>query len=409
MLPDRTPITPDLACTFTHQKPYVSCKWLQAILERSSLSDPPAQMADFKPLVYTGLNPAGSHLQPVYNHHLLSGFAFTVPSHISLESPRLEAAVQLHGGMICSSSQRDTGDRSCVLIVTDMQREDLGCVLPKVTNLHITTVDHILEAMLRSDTSGMMIPVPKERLPKADHAVPNQSSRPASIKRKSFPGLTAPAAKRQHTQHVQAAGANAPVLSAQDNQAEASEAATEVHARRPASLHSSPDAHLQAAQPTDASSQDVAAGSDGPNDPPHAAQEADARPSSSTAPPQQPGGSSQGAIPDNNTVLWEPLVVRVQSPVSPRGDGQTGLTTTPNFKRFRKLQPRLAAHGTVPFSTKGYVENNIDSEAFLKLQKSKQQQQRVAEELFNANVRVQKQPAASKPVRGRGRGRGRAV
>lgn len=42
-------------------------------------------------------------------------------------------------------------------------------------------------------------------------------------------------------------------------------------------------------------------------------------------------------------------------------------------------------------------------------QKSKQQQQRVAEELFNANVRVQKQPAVSKPARGRGRGRGRAV
>lgn len=60
------------------------------------------------------------------------------------ESPRLEAAVQLHGGMICSSSQRDAGDRSYVLIITDMQREDLGSVPPNVPNLHITTVDHIL-------------------------------------------------------------------------------------------------------------------------------------------------------------------------------------------------------------------------------------------------------------------------
>lgn len=27
MLPHRAPITPDLACTLHHQKPYVSCKW----------------------------------------------------------------------------------------------------------------------------------------------------------------------------------------------------------------------------------------------------------------------------------------------------------------------------------------------------------------------------------------------
>lgn len=39
---------------------------------------------------------------------------------------------------------------------------------------------------------------------------------------------------------------------------------------------------------------------------------------------------------------------------------------TPNFKKFRKLQPSLAAHNTVPLSTKGYLEHNIDSEAFLK-------------------------------------------
>lgn len=129
-----------------------------------------------------------------------------------------------------------------------------------------------------------------------------------------YTGLTAPAAKRQHTQHVQAAGANAPVLSAQGNQAEASAAATGVHACRAASLHLSQDANLQAAQPTDASSRNGAAGADRSNDPPHAAQEGDAYPSSSTAPPQQPGRTSQGGVPDNNTVLWEPLVVRVRHP-----------------------------------------------------------------------------------------------
>ena len=55
--------------------------------------------------------------------------------------------------------------------------------------------------------------------------------------------------------------------------------------------------------------------------------------------------------------------MQVQRPAPAFVDDQT---TTPNFKRFRKLQPSLAAHNTVPFSTKGYAENNIDSEAFLK-------------------------------------------
>lgn len=113
MLLNRAPMTADLACTLAHQKPYVTCKWytkkqhllctagpfslshrpqveivcrLQAIIERPSLSDPPAQMADFKPLIYTACSPQGLHLPLIYNQHLLSEFGFTMPSKVALVS-----------------------------------------------------------------------------------------------------------------------------------------------------------------------------------------------------------------------------------------------------------------------------------------------------------------------------------
>ena len=54
--------------------------------------------------------------------------------------------------------------------------------------------------------------------------------------------------------------------------------------------------------------------------------------------------------------------MQVQRPTPAFVDDQTA---TPNFKRFKKIQPKLAAHNTVPFSTTGYAENSIDSEAFL--------------------------------------------
>lgn len=63
-------------------------------------------------------------------------------------SPRLEAAVQVHGGMIRSSSQQDSRDKCYVLVVTDMQKADLGSAPPNMTNLHITTVDHVLVSPL---------------------------------------------------------------------------------------------------------------------------------------------------------------------------------------------------------------------------------------------------------------------
>ena len=73
------------------------------------------------------------------------------------EHPKLEAAVRLHGGMVCSSSQRDAADRSCTLIVTDVQKADLGSAALDVTNLHITTVDHILVSAMCLAFSGFFV------------------------------------------------------------------------------------------------------------------------------------------------------------------------------------------------------------------------------------------------------------
>ena len=57
--------------------------------------------------------------------------------------------------------------------------------------------------------------------------------------------------------------------------------------------------------------------------------------------------------------------LQVQRPMAAVAS-QDSIGTAPNFKRFRKLQPQLAVHDTVPFSIKSYAEKNIDSEAFLK-------------------------------------------
>ena len=161
------------------------------------MSDPPAQMADFKPLIYTACSPQGLHLPLAYHQQLLSEFAITLPSKIALvsfsaksmlqhqrvcniafgymtdclkccqpliifshssflltcycnllnsqENPKLHVAVQLHGGMIC---QQDTNDKYCVLVVADMHKADLASAPANAVNLHITTVDHILVSLL---------------------------------------------------------------------------------------------------------------------------------------------------------------------------------------------------------------------------------------------------------------------
>ena len=59
---------------------------MQAILQRPSLSDPPAKLGDFMPLVTSSMTPQGVHLQSSHDQHLLAGFAFIVPSAIALVS-----------------------------------------------------------------------------------------------------------------------------------------------------------------------------------------------------------------------------------------------------------------------------------------------------------------------------------
>lgn len=120
-------------------------------------------------------------------------------------------------------------------------------------------------------------------------------------------GLTGPAQKKQHTEHVQATSTPPTGLSEQDKQAGASATAAEMAQQNPSSVHSSQDANLRAAQAADSQSRGVAATSNTSSNP-DAAQGSDAHPS---APPQQAAAHSLGQMPDNNTILWEPLVVRV--------------------------------------------------------------------------------------------------
>lgn len=75
------------------------------------------------------------------------------------ERPRLEAAVQLHGGTISPSSQQESGDKSRVLIVTDMQKADLASAPPNATNLHITTVDHVLVSPTSVASRTFVVPL----------------------------------------------------------------------------------------------------------------------------------------------------------------------------------------------------------------------------------------------------------
>lgn len=59
---------------------------MQAILQRPSLSDAPAQMGDFTPLVISSMTPQGVPLRSSHDQHLLAGFAFIMPSTIALVS-----------------------------------------------------------------------------------------------------------------------------------------------------------------------------------------------------------------------------------------------------------------------------------------------------------------------------------
>lgn len=118
-------------------------------------------------------------------------------------------------------------------------------------------------------------------------------------------GLTAPALKKQHTEHVQAASTNPTTLSAQDRQAGVPGAAAEIPVQCPAPVHASQDANLHAAQASDPQSREAT-----PNTASNPAEEAQGLIAHLSASVQQTA-SGQGQMPDNNTVLWEPLVVKV--------------------------------------------------------------------------------------------------
>lgn len=70
-------------------------------------------------------------------------------------TPKLEAAVHLHGGTI---GQQNTGSRCCVLVATDVQKADLSSVPPNMANLHITTLDHMLVSLLYDALRTCILP-----------------------------------------------------------------------------------------------------------------------------------------------------------------------------------------------------------------------------------------------------------
>lgn len=119
-------------------------------------------------------------------------------------------------------------------------------------------------------------------------------------------GLTAPAQKKQRTEHMQAASTAPTGLLPQDRPAGASVTAAETSQQCAASVHPSQDAHVHAAQATESHSRGAAANSNTSNSPADAAQGLGAHPS---APLQR-----QEQMPDNNRILWESLVVRVKRP-----------------------------------------------------------------------------------------------
>ena len=56
--------------------------------------------------------------------------------------------------------------------------------------------------------------------------------------------------------------------------------------------------------------------------------------------------------------------MQVQQPLAP--DMLTDSSAAAmNFKRFRKVQPVMMEGAYVPYATRGYAENTIDSAAFI--------------------------------------------
>ena len=101
-----------------------------------------------------------------HTHYYLTGEAlFSIPNSASLQStnalpgystssfiidtvleckvdPAFAAAVQKHGGTLGMAPT--SANIATVLVTSDLQQPDLGDARPDVTNLHVTTVDHVL-------------------------------------------------------------------------------------------------------------------------------------------------------------------------------------------------------------------------------------------------------------------------
>lgn len=380
MTAEQACLTADMACTFAHQKPYVTETWLQAIVQRSLLSDPPARMVDHIPTVTSSLSNQQMPLQPVFNQHLLASWSVIIPTTISQGTPAFAAAVQKHDGALGLAPT--SANMATVLVTSDLQQPDLGDASPNVPNLHVTTVDHVLVAMLHGTTDNMTQEVSQDKLSAAwQKAAPGQT---AHLKRKASAAANAefmpPSSKRRHTGHI--LGDNAAT-----NALGSSATASAGHAPAVSAPMQLQEARIAIA--------------------------ADDLAQLSTEAADIATNNIQGLPPDNNAIVWEPLVVRVQ-PQVPSVAWSDRYADVPNFKNFRKVHPQREDVAHVPYADRNYAENSIDSTAFLNHQKSKHQQRQVAEELFNANVRVQKQsalPAGSAAVTkaGRGRGRGKSL
>lgn len=122
-------------------------------------------------------------------------------------------------------------------------------------------------------------------------------------------GLAAPAHKKQHTEHVQIASTNPVTLSAQDKQSGVPGTAAEMSVQCPAPVQASQDATSHAAQASDPQPREAAAAPNTASNPADEAQGLVAHPSASA----QQAACSEGQMPDNNTILWEPLVVKVNN------------------------------------------------------------------------------------------------
>ena len=105
-----------------------------------------------KPLMLKGTKSLSANLA------VSSGFACCSCPYNSLSAamqayPHLEEAVEGHAGHLTAFPRAQALQQTVVLIVTDMSAPDLSGASPQMTQLHITTVDHLLVSEDCSDLS----------------------------------------------------------------------------------------------------------------------------------------------------------------------------------------------------------------------------------------------------------------